>query len=588
SLSGEEQDRALSPAPRGRRKVVLATSIAETSVTIEGVRIVVDGGLARGPRFDPNSGMTRLETTRVSRASAEQRRGRAGRTAPGVCYRLWAEHDDHGLVAQSPPEILVTDLTPLALELAVAGIADADELRWLTAPPSAALAQARELLRELGALEPDGRVSPHGRAMTRLPAHPRLAHMLLAAGTGESLALASQVAALLLERDVVRAERAGVDADIALRVELLRAGRDAAPPGLTVDRDALRRAHADARNLAERARAARGGGGRSSSAAIEPLSVGALVALAYPDRVARRRARQPGRYLTRAGGGAMLAAEQSLTGAEFIAIADLDGRRGESRIYLAASLGEQELRTLFGGDITTEDSVAFDEEAGVVQARRVERLGAIVLADAAVRDPDEALVGRAFVEAVRRRGIASLPWSEGARRLRERLAFVHALDPDWPDVSDEALGATLDVWLAPHLGGMRRLEDLRRLDLGALLLDAVGWRRRAALDELAPTHHVVPSGSRIPIDYADPRAPVLAVRLQEMFGLAETPRVGGGRVPLTLHLLSPAQRPVQVTRDLAGFWRTSYFDVRKDLRGRYPKHHWPENPLEATPTRRAK
>ena len=583
ALSGAEQDRALAPAPRGRRKVVLATSIAETSLTIEGVRVVVDSGLARGPRFDPGSGMTRLETTRVSRASADQRRGRAGRTEPGVCYRLWAEHENHGLVAQAPPEILLADLAPLALELAVAGIADPGELRWLTPPPAPALAQARELLQQLGALDGEGRATAHGRAMAALPAHPRLAHLLLVARSRGLLDRAADVAALLLDRDVAWADHAGAEADLALRVELLSRDGSALPRGLVVDRDAVRRARDDARQLRERLR-----GGREASAPSGAIGIGGLVALAYPDRIAKRREGQPGRYLMRGGGGASLAGEQSLTGSELLAIADLDGQRGESRIRLAAALDEAELRALFAADILREESVYFDEETSAVQARRRERLGAIVLSDVALGDPDPALVAGAFAEAVARRGIGALPWTDAARRLRQRLAFAHALDADWPDVSDEALGGSVSGWLAPHLHGMRRLDDLRRLDLGALLLDRLGWKRRAELDAIAPTHVEVPSGSRIPVDYSDAGAPVLAVRLQEMFGLTETPRVGGGRVPLTLHLLSPAHRPVQVTRDLAGFWRTGYFDVRKDLRGRYPKHHWPDDPLAATPTRRAK
>ena len=583
ALSGAEQDRALAPAPRGRRKVVLATSIAETSLTIEGVRVVVDSGLARGPRFDPGSGMTRLETTRVSRASADQRRGRAGRTEPGVCYRLWAEHENHGLVAQAPPEILLADLAPLALELAVAGIADPGELRWLTPPPAPALAQARELLQQLGALDGEGRATAHGRAMAALPAHPRLAHLLLVARSRGLLDRAADVAALLLDRDVAWADHAGAEADLALRVELLSRDGSALPRGLVVDRDAVRRARDDARQLRERLR-----GGREASAPSGAIGIGGLVALAYPDRIAKRREGQPGRYLMRGGGGASLAGEQSLTGSELLAIADLDGQRGESRIRLAAALDEAELRALFAADILREESVYFDEETSAVQARRRERLGAIVLSDVALGAPDPALVAGAFAEAVARRGIGALPWTDAARRLRQRLAFAHALDADWPDVSDEALGGSVSGWLAPHLHGMRRLDDLRRLDLGALLLDRLGWKRRAELDAIAPTHVEVPSGSRIPVDYSDAGAPVLAVRLQEMFGLTETPRVGGGRVPLTLHLLSPAHRPVQVTRDLAGFWRTGYFDVRKDLRGRYPKHHWPDDPLAATPTRRAK
>jgi ATP-dependent helicase HrpB len=594
ALSGADQDRALAPAPNGRRKVVLATAIAETSLTIDGVRVVIDSGLSRLPRFDPGPGMTRLETVRVSRASADQRRGRAGRTAPGVCYRLWAEHDHHGLVAQSPPEILAADLTAFALELAVAGIDDPAALRWLTPPPDGALAQARELLRQLGALDERNRATRHGRAMTGLGVHPRLAHMLIRATEGGTLPRAARLAALLSDRDIARAGRPGADVDIAARVDLVEGVGRHHGSALQVDDDGLRRARADARQVEERVR----GTMRPSASARRDqdpapasgsdLSIGALVALAYPDRVARRRDGQPGRYVMRSGAGAVLAEAQHLTSSEWLAIAELDGKRGEARIYLASDIDESDVRRLFAGDIVRGEVVEFDEGSGSVVARRGERLGAIVLSDVVVGNPDPELVAAAFARAIAARGIAALPWSDSARRTRERLAFARTTGDDWPDVSDEALGLTLGDWLGPSLAGLRRLDDLRRLDLGALLLDRLTWQQRARLDEVAPTHLVVPTGSRIPVDYGDPGAPVLAVRLQEMFGLADTPRVGGGRVPVTLHLLSPAQRPLQVTRDLAGFWRTSYFDVRKDMRGRYPRHHWPENPMEAEPTRRAK
>jgi ATP-dependent helicase HrpB len=587
ALPGAAQDRALAPAPNGRRKVVLATSIAETSLTIDGVRIVVDSGLSRLPRFDPGPGMTRLETVRVSRASADQRRGRAGRTAPGVCYRLWAEPDHHGLVAQSPPEILAADLTALALELAVAGIDDPASLRWLTPPPDGALAHARELLRLLGALDDRNRATPHGGALTSLGVHPRLAHMLIRGAESGTLPRAARLAALLSDRDIARSDRPGGDVDIAARIDIIAGEGRIHGSALSVDEDALRRARADARQVEERVRAALRQS-RAPSASGSDLSVGALVALAYPDRIARRREGQPGRYLMRSGAGAVLAEAQHLTASEWLAIAELDGRRGEARIYLAAGIDESEVRQLFADEIVRAELVDFEEESGSVVARRTERLGAIDLSDVVVGNPDPELAAAAFARAIAARGIAALPWTDTARRTRDRLAFARTTGDGWPDVSDEALGLTLDDWLAPSLAGLRRLDDLRRLDLGALLLDRLTWQQRARLDEIAPTHLVVPTGSRIPVDYGDPGAPVLAVRLQEMFGLAETPRIGGGRVPVTLHLLSPAQRPLQVTRDLAGFWRTSYFDVRKDMRGRYPRHHWPENPMEAEPTRRAK
>ena len=577
ALGTAEQDRVLASTPSGRRKVVLATSIAETSLTIDGVRVVVDSGLSRVPRYSPGSGMTRLETVRVSRASADQRRGRAGRTAPGVCYRLWAEHEEHHLVAQSRPAILETDLAGLVLDLAVAGVREPSELRWLTMPPGPAIAEARELLRELGALDARGAATEHGRAMATLPVHPRLAHMMLAAAP-DALDRATAIAALLGDRDIVRGERGGENADITVRVDAMIDPGAAMPPNLTIDRGAASRARDEARRIAARLRAL------PRTAAGSAHTVGELLALAYPDRVARARSGQSGRYLMRNGGGAALAGAQALTDSEFLAIAELDGRRTESRIFLAAPIESSEVRALFADQIVEEDVVEWDDTTESVRAMRRTQLGAIVLEERRRTDPDPQRIARVLLDALQRRGVGALPWSDAALRTRERLAFMHMLDPRWPDMSSKALGS-LEEWLLPHLGGLRSLGDVRRLDLGALLLERLDWKQRSQLDELAPTHITVPSGSRIRVDYADPAAPALAVKLQEMFGATDTPRVGGGRVPLTLHLLSPAMRPVQVTRDLAGFWKTGYFDVRRDLRGRYPKHPWPEDPLAAPPKR---
>ncbi|MFL5577001.1 MAG: ATP-dependent helicase HrpB [Gemmatimonadaceae bacterium] len=590
NLPQREQDAALAPAAAGERKVVLATSIAETSLTIDGVRVVVDAGLSRVPRFSPRSGMTRLETVRVSRAAADQRRGRAGRQAPGVAYRLWPEHEQHHLVPHDAPEILETDLAPLALDLAAAGVSDPAELRWLDPPPAAAFAHARELLAQLGALGPDGRITPRGRRMSDFGLHPRLSHMLLEGESSGMGALACDLAALLGERDVLRPAAPGApppDADLRLRLELLRAG-GAAPAhlhGALVDRDALQRVRAQA---AQWRRELGAPASRGAAAADDVEACGILLAYAYPDRVAQRRPGQGARFLLRNGLGAALAEGQALAAAPYLVAAELDGRRPESRIYLAAPVALDDLEAHLGDQIERERVVAWDADARGVMARERERLGAIVLRDAPLRNPDPALVAAAILDGVAREGLGVLPWSDAARRLQQRILFARQVDPRWPDVSDAALAATTAEWLAPHLDGVRRRDDLARLDLAAILLELVGWERRAALDELAPTHVVVPSGSRLPIDYADPAAPVLAVRLQEMFGLADTPRVGRGAVPLTLHLLSPAHRPVQVTRDLAGFWRGSYFEVRKELRGRYPKHHWPDDPLQATPTRRTR
>ena len=580
TLAPADQDRALRPDPQGRRKVILATSVAETSLTIDGVRVVVDGGLSRVPRFSPRTGMTRLETVRVSRASAAQRAGRAGRQAPGVCYRLWSAADEAGLVPHHAPEILEADLAPLALALAVAGAHDGTTLRWLDPPPAASLAQARELLSELGALDAGGRVTAHGRRMARLGLHPRLAHMLLATDDETARALACDLAALLEERDVLRGEFGPPDADVRLRLDVLRARPVPHAVGpWRVMRESVERVRAHADHLR---RALRVGKSIADSALA-----GELLALAYPDRIAQRRGGSR-RYLLRNGRGGVLVADQALAREAYLAVAELDGAGTESRILLAAPLAAEDLERRFGTQVVVDDVVSWDDAAGTVRARRVTSLGAIVLRESALRDPDGTLVARALAEAVRARGISSLPWGEAAARLRERLAFLHALDRSWPDVSDAALLATLDAWLVPHLGNARSLEDVGRLDLASLLAAGLDHAERRQLDELAPTHVTVPSGSRLPIDYADPAAPVLAVRLQEMFGARDTPRIAGGRVPLTLHLLSPAHRPVQVTRDLAGFWAASYFDVRKDLRGRYPRHPWPEDPLAAEPTRRAK
>jgi ATP-dependent RNA helicase HrpB len=580
ALTHEAQDRAIRPDPDGRRKIVLSTSIAETSLTIEGVRVVVDAGLSRVPRFSPRTGMTRLETVRVSRASADQRRGRAGRLGPGVCYRLWPQHEDSHLLASTPPEIVNADLTPLALDLASAGVSDPNELDWLDAPPPAAFAQATELLRELDAVD-DAGITARGREMASLPVHPRLAHMLVTARASGDERLACEVAALLSDRDVFRSSGGPIDADLSLRIAAVRGERDAAPAGADIDRDALRRVRAEADRLARQVRAR-----PPQSSSTDAL--GRLVALAYPDRVAQRRAGSRARFVLRNGRGAELAGAQSLSESPFIVAAELDDQRPESRIFLATPISIEEIRATFEGQVTTEDSVAFDDASSSVAARRREQLGAIMLRDVALVRPDPELVRSALIAEVLRRGVSSLPWSDAATRLRARLAFVHAALPGWPDVSDAALVERLDEWLTPAIGDARSWSDLARADVAGSLASLLDWRQRRELDALAPTHIEVPSGSRIPVDYTDPTAPALAVRLQEVFGLTESPRIADGRVAVTMQLLSPAGRPVQVTRDLAGFWRTSYFDVRKDMRGRYPKHEWPENPLEAQPTARAK
>ena len=598
ALPKGEQERAIAPSPPGRRKVVLATSIAETSLTIEGVRVVVDAGLARVPRFDPGTGMTRLETVRVTRDAADQRRGRAGRVAPGVCYRLWTRAEDRGLVPHRRPEILEADLAPVALELAAWGAAP-DDLRWLDPPPDAAFRQALELLRELDAIDDDGAATDHGRRLARIGAHPRLAHLALVgadSGDGETAAF---LAALLSERDLLRGRGRAPDADLRLRLDVLAGRRGAG--GHDIDQGALRAIRDEARRIARGIGGSVGGGGAEASPAPATgsrasartgaghPSVGVLTALAYPDRIARRRPGERGRFLLRNGRGARFGEPQALEGEDWLAVADVEGRGAEARIFRAAPLTIAEIEAWFGGQIEEAEEVAWDGEAGRVVARRVRRLGALELSEAPLAEAPPDAVARALLDGVRAAGLAALPWSKETAQLRDRLETLHRLEPDrWPASSDPALAATLEDWLLPFLPGFRRLEDLRKLDLAEALLTRLSWELRSKLDDLAPTHIEVPSGSRIRVDYSDPDAPVLAVKLQEVFGMLETPRIAGGRLPVTMHLLSPAQRPVQVTRDLASFWREGYFEVRKDLRGRYPKHPWPEDPLTAEATKRTK
>jgi len=577
----EQQDAALRPAPAGRRKVVLATSIAETSLTIEGVTLVVDSGYARVPRFEPRTGLTTLGTEPVSQAAADQRRGRAGRLAPGTCYRLWTATDHQQLPAYLAPEILTADLSPLALELALWGAYDAMALRWLDAPPAAALAQARDLLVRLDALSPDGRPTPHGRLLAGLGLAPRLAHLVVRGKEAGHGATACALAALLTERDLLRPAGGSFGPpDLRLRLEALETGR-APLPGLVPDHSTLRRVREAAAVLRRRAGVA--------ATALEPDAAGLLTALAYPDRLAQRETPERARLVS--GQRAALPAEYFGGGDTFFAVASLDGPPTQPRAGLAAPVDRAELEKQFSYLITTTEEVRWDATAGRIIARRTQRLGALLLGETSLTQPDPTTVAAAVLAGLRTAGVARLPWAEGATQLRERLAFLHHLLPtEWPDVSDEALQTQLEDWLAPYLTGVRTAADLGRIDLGEALLNWLpgGWAQRQELDRLAPTHLEVPTGSRIRLDYQEPTTPVLAVRLQEVFGLLDTPTVGGGRVPLTLHLLSPGYRPAQVTRDLRSFWTSSYFEVRKELRGRYPKHYWPENPLEAQAIRGTK
>ena len=579
-LPPDMQDAALAPSPPGSRKVVLATSIAETSLTIEGVRIVVDSGLARRSRFDAGSGMSRLETLPVSLAAAEQRRGRAGRLSAGVCYRVYTAAAERLLPAATAPEVLEADLAPLALELAAWGT-DATQLSWLDPPPAAHLAQARELLTSLGALDEVGRITPLGRQMAGLGLHPRLARMRLAARGTDAVAMAARLAALLSERDLARSRPGERDASLEQRLELL-AGRDVA--GLEADRGALARVRRLATLWTGALPAAPG-------SRVTTADAGLLLATAYPDRIARRRGDSP-RYLLANGRGAAFPGPDALSQHEFLVIADLDAGEREARIHLAAPVARDALLESLGDAVRRIDRVEWDRREAAVVARRELRYGALVLEEAALRNPSREDQVTAMLAGVADLGLEALPWSRAARVLQTRVAFARAaLGADaavsWPDLADVALAATLAEWLGPYLDGILRRDHLAKLDLASILGARLDHGQQRELDRLAPTHLTVPSGSRVPIDYeSDP--PRISVRLQEVFGMATTPRVANGRVALALELLSPAHRPVQVTRDLESFWARGYAEVRKELKGRYPKHYWPDDPRTAEPTARAR
>ncbi|MBC9786090.1 ATP-dependent helicase HrpB [Heliobacterium chlorum] len=576
NLSQDAQDKAIAPSPPGVRKVVLATSIAETSLTVEGVRVVIDSGLMRVPRFSPRTGMTRLETVLVSRASADQRRGRAGRLAPGKCYRLWTRQEDLRLLPQGTPEISQADLAPLALELAAWGISDPAELSWLDPPPKGAFDQACALLRQLGALGGDGKITSHGRQMAESGLHPRLAHMIVQAIPLGQGGLACELAAILSERDIFRISGT-TDGDIRLRVEALRADKEDL---YGVGKAALRRARTEAKHWKRVFQIP------LNNKASEINASGLLLAFAYPDRIAQGRG--GGRYLLRNGRGAALAKDQPLAEEPYLVAVELDDQGAEGRIFLAAPVELSDLMEYFREQVEIESVVAWDRSAQAVRARKRERLGSLILKEVNMTDADPEATVAALLDGILEEGHEILPWTKAARQFQYRLQFMHRQNPTWPDMSESVLKDRLSEWLGPHLYGLRSREDLQSLNIVPIFESMLSWEQRRELDESAPTHILVPSGQRIPIDYSVPESPVLAVRLQEMFGLAETPTICRGRVPLTLHLLSPAHRPVQVTRDLANFWRETYFEVRKDLKGRYPKHYWPDDPWNAIPTNRVR
>jgi len=567
ALDAAAQDRAIAPAPGGRRKVVLATSIAETSLTIEGVRIVVDCGLARVPRYEPDIALTRLETVRASRAAVDQRRGRAGRIEPGVCYRLWDEPQTASLEPYTRPEILSSDLSALVLNLASWGVVDPSQLALLDAPPGPALAEARALLKELDALDVDGRITAEGQSLRALALPPRLARMIVDSYRQGAGLQAAHCAAILSERGL-----GGDGVDLEARLDNLR--RDRSARGTS------------ARQMAERwvaqVRAAEAKPPLDAS-----LSTGVILALAFPDRVARNRGN--GGFLLANGRGAMIEPTAALSRAPFVAVAELTGTAAQGRILLAAALTLPEIETHFARHLTSQDETWFDRASAALRARRRRRLHAITLSDQPLPIEPTLETARVLADGIAALGLERLPWSKPLKQWRDRVMFLRAAAPaEWPDLSDAALAERREDWLVPALADKTALAQLTAGEMSDAVMALLPWDLRQRLDREAPTHFEAPTGSMIPIDYEAEEGAKISVRLQELFGLNRHPSVAQGRVPLVVELLSPAHRPVQVTRDLPGFWRGSYAAVRADLRGRYPRHPWPEDPATAEPTRRAK
>ena len=567
AMDKRAQDLAVSPAPPGRRKIVLATSIAETSLTIEGVRVIVDSGLSRAPRYEPDLGLTRLETLRVSRAAADQRRGRAGRTQPGVCYRLWEEAATGALDAYSAPEILAADLSGLVLDLAAWGARDPACLQWLDPPPAPAVNEARALLRGLNALDADGGITDEGRAIRALPLPPRLARMVIDAARQGAAMAAAEIAVVLVERGL-----GGDNSDIADRVEQLR--RDRGRRGEEARRLARGWALAAMKEVAEAAAPDRG------------ASVGALLALAYPDRIARARGK-PGEFLMANGRAAALEAHDRLAREPFLAIAEIAGRAGSARILAAAAIAADDVEAMPGVELREETT--FDRQAAALRTRRTRRLGSLVLAEQALPTPANADSAVQLAEGVAALGIARLPWTKALSQWRDRVTFLRRAGGDgWPDLSNEALAGSARDWLAPYLDGKTSLASIGADDLADALHTLLPWDMQRRLEAEAPTHFEAPTGNAIALDYEAEGGPALAIRVQELYGLAAHPAIAAGRVPLTLHLLSPAHRPIQITRDLPGFWKGSWAGVKSDMKGRYPRHVWPDDPASAQPTARAK
>ena len=587
ALDAGVQDRAIAPAPKGHRKVVLATSIAETSLTIEGVRIVVDSGVARVPRYEPDIGLTRLETVRASRAAVDQRRGRAGRTEPGVCYRLWDEPQTASLAAYTQPEILSADLSSLVLDLAQWGVSDPTTLAFLDSPPAPALKEARSLLRELGALDGDGRITAEGNSLRALALPPRLARMIVDShrlGGGEE---AAEIAAILTERGL-----GGDSVDLEFRLDQFRRDRSqrATSARSLARRWASQVASSENTPTPSSPSSPQGGGEYKGSRSGEgDLTVGVMLAFAFPDRVARNRGN--GSFVLANGRGAAVEQTSALSRAPYVAVAELTGTAAQGRILLAAPITQADIELRFADEIEIADEISFDRNAMALRARRKRTLHALTLSEAPLALTPSAETARVLANGLIAAGVERLPWSKPARQWRDRVMFLRKAASDaspWPDLSDDALAAQHETWLVPALHDKTALKDLSAGDLSDALVTLLPWELRARLEKEAPTHFEAPTGTQLAIDYEAEQGPTIAVRLQELFGLTAHPSIAKGAVPLVLELLSPAHRPVQVTRDLPGFWRGSYAAVRSDLRGRYPRHPWPEDPASAMPTRRVK
>jgi ATP-dependent helicase HrpB len=602
------QNQAIAPASAGRRKVVLATSIAETSLTIDGVRIVVDSGLARVPRYEPDVGLTRLETVRVSRAAADQRRGRAGRTESGVCIRLWDEPQTASLEPYAKPEILAADLSSFVLDLAQWGVNDPGKLAFLDAAPSAALAEAKALLTELGAIDAQGRITEEGRKLNRLPLPPRLARMVIDAAAEGVGTRAADIAAILTERGL-----GGDDADLGHRLDLFR--RDRSRRGEEARRMAKRWAELSSHSSNKRQKEPPSltlphkGGGNMQSKQEGELSVGAILALAYPDRIAKSRG-AGGAFLLANGRAGNVDPASALVREPFLVVAELAGTAAQARVLLAAAISLAEIESRYGERIESREDINFDNASASLRGRRSRRLGAITLDDRPMKVAPDDEAARALADGIARLGVARLPWTSALKQWRDRVMFLRrATDlgftrdrqliapksaeadlggEEWPDLSDKSLTAHAGEWLAPHLVAKTALGEVTAGDLETALDAMLPWPLKRRLDAEAPTHFAAPSGSSVPIAYEAEEGPKLSIRVQELFGLDKHPSIAGGKVPLVLELLSPARRPVQVTRDLPGFWRGSYAAVKAEMKGRYPKHPWPDNPLSAPATRRAK